>query len=102
MKGLLWFLLLAFLGAASVIKPDFNAHQKMIYETATGASAPPPAELAALPEWQGLIFRDVYFGTATQSKERKSIVSYGFFRHVTVMDKSWWANPFGKQPEHAQ
>ena len=96
MRGFLWFLLLAVVGAASVIKPDFSAHQKAIYEISTGAAASPAAELAVLPEWKELLFRDFYLVTATQSKGRKTIVSYGFFRSVTVMDKEWWANPYGR------
>ena len=98
MKAFLWFLLIAILGAASVMKPDLSAHQKKIYEMATGSPAPPAAELATLPEWKELKFRDIYFGTATQSKGRESIVSYGFFRYIKVVDKEWWANPFGKKP----
>ena len=98
MKGFLWFLLIAALGAASVIKPDFSAHQQKIYEVSTGSPAPPGAELAALPEWKELTFKDLYLVTATQSTARKSIVSYGFFRYIKVMDKEWWANPFGRKP----
>ena len=101
MKGFLWFLLIAVLGAASVIKPEFSAHQKTIYERSTGSEAPPVAELAALPEWKELTFRDFYLVTATQSKGRQSIVSYGFFRYIKVMDKEWWSNPFGKKPASA-
>jgi len=98
MKGFLWFLLIVLLGAASVIKPEFGAHQLKIYEASTGSKAPPALELAALPEWKELTFRDIYFGTVTQSKERKSLVSYGFFHYIKVVDKTWWANPFGRKP----
>jgi hypothetical protein len=98
MRAFLWFLLIALLGAASVIKPDLGAHQSKIYEMATGSPAPSAAELAALPEWKELKFRDIYFGSATQSKGRETIVSYGFFRYIKVVDKEWWANPFGKKP----
>ena len=98
MKGFLWFLLIAALGAASVIKPDLAAHQQKIYESSTGSPAPPAAELAALPEWKELAFKDLYFVTATQSTSRKSIVSYGFYRYIKVIDKEWWANPLGRKP----
>jgi hypothetical protein len=101
MRGFLWFLLIAVLGAASVIKPEFSAHQKMIYEMSTGSEAPSATELAALPEWKELTFRDFYLVTATQSKGRQTIVSYGFFRYIKVMDKEWWTNPFGRKPASA-
>lgn len=81
-----------------MIKPEFSAHQKQIFEISTGSSAPPATELAALPEWKELTFRDFYLMTATQSAARKSIVSYGYFRHITVVDKEWWTNPYGKKP----
>lgn len=102
MKGFLWFLLIAALGAASVIKPDLGAHQQKIYEVSTGSPAPSGAELAALPEWQGLTFKDLYLVTVTQSTARKSIVSYGFYRHIKVMDKEWWANPSGRKPAQTE
>lgn len=97
MKTFLWFILLAFLGTASVIKPDLSAHQRKIYETAHGSPVLPPEELSLLPEWKELTFRDFYFATATQSRERASVVSYGMFRYVKVVDREWWANPFGKK-----
>lgn len=96
MRGFFWFLLITVLGAASVVKPDFSAHQKKIYEVSTGTAAPSVAELAALPEWKGLSFRDLYLVTTTQSAERKSIVTYGFLRYIKVVDKEWLANPHGK------
>jgi len=102
MKGFLWFLLIAALGAASVIKPDFSAHQQKIYESSTGSPAPPVEDLAALPEWKGMTFKDLYLLTATQSTARKSVVSYGFFRYIKVMDKGWWANPFGRKPAQTE
>ncbi len=102
MKSLLWFLFIVLFGAASVIKPDFPSHQQKIYETATGHPSPPAEELAALPEWKKLNFRDFYLVTATQSEARKSIVSYGFFRHVTVVDKEWWEQPDGKKMAEPQ
>ncbi len=97
MKPLLFFLLLAFLGTASVIKPDQLSHEKKIYETAIGSSAPPAAELYRLPEWEELKFRDFYFCTATQSKGRNSIVTFGFFRYIKVLDTAWWSSPLGKK-----
>lgn len=99
MKGFLWFLLLAFLGAASVIKPDLTAHQQKIYETSTGTPAPPVETLATFPEWKSLKFRDFYFCTATQSESRQTVVSYGFFRYIKVLDREWWENPSGKKIE---
>ena len=101
MRGFLWFLLIAVLGAASVIKPEFSAHQKQIYEMSTGSAAPPESQLAALPEWKELTFRDFYLVTATQSKGRQTIVSYGYFRKIKVVDKEWWENPYGRKPASA-
>jgi hypothetical protein len=98
MRGFLWFFLIALLGAASVIKPDFAAHQKKIYEVSTGTPAPPADELGARPEWKDMAFRDFYLVTATQSVSRKSIVSYGFFRIINIPDRTWWENPSGRKP----
>lgn len=98
MKGFLWFLLLAFLGTASIVKPDLNAHREKIYEVSTHSAPPPPREFSVLPEWDELTFRDFYFVTATRSRERKSMVSYGFLRYVKVVDAGWWLNPHGAGP----
>ena len=94
--------MIAILGAASVIKPDFTAHQQKIYEMSTGSAAPLAEDLAKLSEWKELTFRDLYLVTATQSVARKTIVSYGFFRYIKVVDKEWWANPYGKKPAQAE
>ncbi len=102
MRGFLWFMLIALVAAASVIKPDLAAHRKKVYELSTGSAAPPAEELAALPEWKELTFRDFYLLTATQSTARNSIVSYGFLRHIAVLDREWWGNPSGKKPEQTE
>jgi|GEM_PF-2855279 len=98
MRSFLWFLLIALLGVTSVVKPDLNVHRQKIYETATGSPAPATADLALLPEWKDLKFRDFYFVTVTQSIGRETIVSYGVLRYIKVVNPDWWANPHGKKP----
>lgn len=97
MRGFLWFMLLVGLGAASVVKPDSTAHQQKIYAISTGNEPPAVEILTAMPEWKELEFTDFYLCTATRSKTRKSLVSYGFYKHVKVVDRSWWEYPQGRK-----
>lgn len=87
-------LVVAPLGFAYYKKPLLPDHQERIYLVATGTDALTDREVLSQPQWDGLEFRDWYIATATQDKQKQSLVSWGIVGYVKVMDTDWALKAF--------
>ena len=95
MKALIIILLVVVpLGYAYYNKPLLAAHQEKIYLTATGTDAITDEEIYSAPQWDGLEFRDWLIVTATQDKQKQSLVSWGFVGYMKVVDTDWALKAF--------
>ncbi|RII29009.1 MAG: hypothetical protein CXR31_03835 [Geobacter sp.] len=103
MKALIIILLVAIpLGYAYYNKPLLAAHQEKIYLTATGADAITDEEIYSQPQWDGLEFRDWLIVTATQDKQKQSLVSWGFVGYLKVVDPDWALKAFELKTQDAE
>jgi len=83
-------------------KPLMPAHQEKIYLVATGADKVTDQEVYSLPPWEGLEFRDWVIVTATQDKQKQSLVSYGIIGYLKVVDKEWALKAFDLKAKEAE
>lgn len=103
MKKLLVFLLIVGpLVFAANKKPLLDDHKAKIYAVAAGAGSAADAEILAKPEWDKLEFCDWGIVTATQDKEKHSLVSYGIVTYIKVMDRDWAPKAFGINPPEGE
>ncbi|HEX5773523.1 MAG TPA: hypothetical protein VFY07_04305 [Geomobilimonas sp.] len=96
---ILAIVLLVVLGYAYYNKPLLPAHQEKIYLIATGTETVTDEEIYSQPEWDGLEFRDWFIVTATQDKQKQSLVSWGFVGYLKVVDTEWAPKIFDLSPE---
>lgn len=95
-------ILLVVLGYAYYNKPLLPAHQEKIYLTATGTETNTDQEVYSQPEWDGLEFRDWFIVTATQDKQKQSLVSWGFVGYLKVVDTEWALNAFDLKKQESE
>lgn len=100
MKKLLFVIVLAAIGLAHYTRPPLEEHLRKVYLLANGPEAKFEAVEQSLPQWDGVEFKDWYILTATQDKEKKSLISVGFPRYVRVIDLDWGVKAFGKTPKN--
>ena len=100
MKTLIFVLILAGLWLVHYTCPPQAEHLRRIYVLANGADASPEGADQDLPQWAGVEFKDWYFLTATQDKEKKSLISVGIPKYVRVIDLDWGLKAFGKAPKN--
>ncbi|SRR6266540_1482815 len=70
-------------------KPHFDQHREKIWVEAKGGDATFDEEARALPEWENLYPVDWLVFTATRNKALESLVSFGLFDRVFVIDSDW-------------
>ncbi len=97
MKKLLFLLLIAPFVFAYYNKPSLNDHKAKIYVAATHTESAADDDLAR-PEWENLEFLDWALVTATQDKQKQSLVSFGIVKWVKVVDTDWAPKAFGLKP----
>ncbi len=95
MKKLLFLLLIAPFVFAYYKKPLLNEHKAKIYTVAVQAESAVDDDVLARPEWDNLEFRDWTIATATQDKEKHSMVSFGIATWVKIVDTDWAPKAFG-------
>ena len=95
-------LVVAPLGYAYYNKPLLPAHKEKIYLVATGSDKVTDQEIYSQPQWDGLEFRDWLIVTATQDKEKQSLVSWGFVGYLKIVDTDWALKAFDLKPKDAE
>jgi hypothetical protein len=98
MKTMLIFIaIIAPFVLANYYRPTLDQHKTKIYAQAAGEATAVDEELLARPEWNGLEFNDWALVTATQDKQKQTMVSYGIGTYIKVVDPKWAPKAFGLQ-----
>jgi len=75
-------------------KPQLDRHREKIWAAAKGEDAAFDQAAAELPQWDDLYLVDWLVFTGTRDKKLETIVSFGLFDHVFVIDSDWAPQTF--------
>ena len=98
-KWLVITLVIAPFAYANHNKPLILKHQQAIYQTAVGPEEVVDENVYTLPPWEGLEFIDWKFVTATQDKNKQSLVSFGIVNYIKIVDREWALKAFDLKPK---